>query len=46
MWDYHSYCFYVDGILTAVVFSEDDSVGVSDYLLKAYPNSSIVLRIV
>lgn len=46
MSDYHSYRFYVDGILTAVVFSEDDSVGVSDYLHKAYPNSSIELRIV
>lgn len=46
MCDYHSYRFYVDGILTAVVFSEDDSVGVSDYLRKAYPNSSFELRIV
>lgn len=46
MSDYHSYRFYVDGILTAVVFSEDDSVGVFDYLHKAYPNSSIELRIV
>lgn len=46
MSDYHSYRFYVDGILTAVVFCEDDSVGVSDYLRKAYPNSIIELRIV
>lgn len=46
MFDYHSYRFYVDGILTAVVFSEDDFVGVSDYLHKAYPNSSIEFRIV
>lgn len=46
MCDYHSYRFYVDGIFTAVVFSEDDSVDVSDYLLKAYPNSSIELLIV
>ena len=45
MRDYHSYHFYVDGILTAVVFSEDDSVGVSDYLHKAYPDSCIELRI-
>lgn len=46
MYDYHSYRFYVDGILRAVVFSESDSVGVSDYLHKAYPNSSFELRIV
>lgn len=46
MFEYHSYRFYVDGILTAVVFCEDDSVGVSDYLHKAYPNSCIDLRIV
>lgn len=46
MCDYHSYRFYVDGILTAVVFSEDDSVAVSDYLHEVYPISSIELRIV
>lgn len=46
MSDYHSYRFYVDGILTAVVFCEADSVGVFDYLQKAYPNSSINLCIV
>lgn len=46
MCDYHSYRFYVDGILTAVVFSEYDSVGVFDYLCKAYPNSSIESRFV
>lgn len=46
MSDYHSYLFYVDGILTAVVFSVDDYVGVSSYLHKAYPTSSIELRIV
>ena len=46
MFDYHPYRFFVDGVLTAVVFSEDDSVGVFDYLHMAYPNSSIELRIV
>lgn len=46
MCDCHSYRFYVDGILSAVVFSEYDSVGVSDYLRKAYPNSSIEFRII
>ena len=46
MFDYHSYRFYLDGILTAVVFSKVDSLGVLDYLRKAYPNSSIELRIV
>jgi hypothetical protein len=44
--NYHSYRFYVDGTLMAVVFSEDDSVDLLDYLHIAYPNSNIELRIV
>ena len=46
MIDYHCYRFYVDGILTAVVFCENDFLGVSDYHHKAYPNSCISFRIV
>lgn len=46
MHDHYSYRFYVDGVLKAIVFSEDDSVGVSDFLHEAYPDSSIELRII
>ena len=41
-----AYRFYVDGILKAVVFSEDDSVGVFEYLQTTYPGSTIALRII
>ena len=41
-----SYRFYVDGILKAIVYSEDDSVGVAAFLFKAYPNSTVELRII
>lgn len=41
-----AYRFYVDGILTAIVFSEDDSVGVFSYLQEAYPFAEIELRII
>lgn len=41
-----AYRFYLDGILRAVVFSEDDSVGVFAYLQEAYPFAKIELRII
>lgn len=45
MRDLYSYCFFVDGILKVVVFSESDSVIISALLHNLYPDSSIELRI-
>lgn len=41
-----AYRFYLDGILSAVVFSEDDLEGVFAYLQEAYPFAKIELRII